>query len=93
MINEELAYSMIGHRINEALNAGADCMVTPCPLCHVALDMFQKQAAKKVGLTKELPILHLPQLVGLALGISEKQLELHRHLVKATGLVDLSRRS
>lgn len=90
MTNEALAHKMIGRRLKEALDASADCMVTPCPLCHIALDMFQKQAAKKVGLTRQMPVLHLPQLVGLALGVSEKQLELNRHLVKATGLFDLS---
>jgi len=82
MPNEAAASGMIAHRLEEALKADADCIVTPCPLCHVALDMFQKQALGKVGIRRTIPVLHLPQLVGLALGISEKNLQFSRHLVR-----------
>jgi succinate dehydrogenase / fumarate reductase cytochrome b subunit len=35
-----------------------------------------------------MPVLHLPQLVGLALGLAPKELGLQRHVVKPTAVVD-----
>ena len=86
MTNEALVLGMIGYRLEEALKAGANCIVTPCPLCHIALDMFQKQALKKIGINRTIPVLHLPQLIGLALGLSEKELQFGRHLVPVNSL-------
>jgi len=86
MTNEALALSIIGYRLEEAFRAGANCVVTPCPLCHIALDMFQKQALKKAGTNRIIPVLHLPQLVGLALGLSEKELQFGRHLIPVDSL-------
>ncbi|SVC87660.1 uncharacterized protein METZ01_LOCUS340514 [marine metagenome] len=60
---------------------GADIMVTPCPLCHLNLDGFQPRAASKNKRKIELPILHLPQLIGLALGLDPQELGVQRHIV------------
>ena len=81
MTNEAAALGMIACRLEEVFETEADCIVTPCPLCHIALDMFQKQALSKVGINRRVPVLHLSQLVGLALGLSEKELQLGRHLI------------
>ena len=56
-------------------------MVTPCPLCHLNLDGFQPKASAQSGIKIHMPILHLPQLVGLALGFSPKEMGLGRHIV------------
>jgi succinate dehydrogenase / fumarate reductase cytochrome b subunit len=56
-------------------------MVTPCPLCHLNLDGMQSQAAKQEHTTINLPILHLPQLLGLAMGLNPKTLGLQRNLI------------
>jgi succinate dehydrogenase / fumarate reductase cytochrome b subunit len=78
---------MTGNHLAEAQDRGAHLMVTPCPLCHMNLDLQQSRAARQMGRRLDLPVLHLPQLVGLALGIPLKSLGLARHLVSAkTGL-------
>jgi succinate dehydrogenase / fumarate reductase cytochrome b subunit len=61
-------------------------MVTPCPLCHTVLDGFQREIEKDLGKKLNMPILHLPQLVGLALGFSPRELNINRHIVAARGL-------
>jgi succinate dehydrogenase / fumarate reductase, cytochrome b subunit len=76
-----MAARMSGENLVEARDGGADCMVTPCPLCHMSLDIYQQRAEEAMGRAIGLPILHLPQLVGLALGYSPKELGLPRHLV------------
>jgi succinate dehydrogenase / fumarate reductase cytochrome b subunit len=75
------AFTMAGTHLSEAIAAGADCVVTPCPLCHLNLDSRQPEVARVIGRSLHLPILHLPQLIGLALGIDPEVLGLHRHIV------------
>ena len=78
---DETSASMAARAVLNAAGAGADVIVTPCPLCHAALEGCQREAERLVGERLRLPVLHLPQLVGLALGFSPRQLELQRHLV------------
>jgi succinate dehydrogenase / fumarate reductase cytochrome b subunit len=59
---------------------GADCLVTPCPLCHVVMDGLQPEIEREVGSRWNLPVLHVSQLVGLALGLSPARLGLGRHV-------------
>ena len=71
-----------------AKKAGADAIVTPCPLCHMALDMWQHDSQKKFDANITMPILHLPQLVGLALGFSPQELEINKHIVSAVHMLE-----
>jgi succinate dehydrogenase / fumarate reductase cytochrome b subunit len=79
-MNRETSLRQAGTHLGDALDAGADCLVTPCPLCHLNLDMQQPEAAKVVGRDLGLAVLHLPQLVGLALGFEPKQLGMPLHI-------------
>jgi succinate dehydrogenase / fumarate reductase cytochrome b subunit len=76
----EVSLRQAGTHVGDALDAGADCLVTPCPLCHLNLDMQQPEAAKVVNRDLGLAVLHLPQLVGLALGFEPKELGMGRHI-------------
>ncbi|CAN5443190.1 CoB--CoM heterodisulfide reductase iron-sulfur subunit B family protein [soil metagenome] len=76
----EVSLRQAGTHIGDALDAEADCLVTPCPLCHLNLDMQQPEAAKVVNRDLGLAVLHLPQLIGLALGFSPKELGMTRHI-------------
>lgn len=84
---EAVAMAMSGANMKEAAEQGADCMVTPCPLCHMSLDIYQDRAGQAVNTPLNLPILHLPQLLGLAMGISAKDLGLARHLTSVDSIV------
>ena len=71
-----------GRHLADAIDAGADCLVTPCPLCHLNLDLQQPDAEKFVERELGIPVLHLPQMVGLALGLEPKELGMDKHVVK-----------
>jgi succinate dehydrogenase / fumarate reductase, cytochrome b subunit len=75
------SFAMAGKRLQAAMAAGADCLVTPCPLCHLNLDSRQPEIERAIGQRLGIPILHFPQLVGLALGLSPQQLGLDKHIV------------
>jgi succinate dehydrogenase / fumarate reductase cytochrome b subunit len=69
-----------GRHLSDAVDADADCLVTPCPLCHLNLDLQQPLAERIVGRPLNMPVLHLPQLVGLALGADPKELGMSKHI-------------
>lgn len=85
--NEANALKMVGNHTLEAKREGADAMVTPCPLCHMNLDGQQPNAGDAVGERPNLPILHLPQLIGLAIGIEPSDLGFDRHTVSSAGVL------
>ncbi|MEK6545350.1 MAG: heterodisulfide reductase, partial [Nitrospinota bacterium] len=58
-----------------------------CPLCHLNLDSYQPEIDKIVQTKLNLPILHLPQLVGIALGIDPKELGMNKHIVSTEMLL------
>ena len=80
-MNRTTSLRQAGRHLADALDAGADCLVTPCPLCHLNLDMQQPEAEKFVERDLGIPVLHLPQMVGLALGLEPKELGMTKHVV------------
>jgi succinate dehydrogenase / fumarate reductase, cytochrome b subunit len=84
----ETSFKMAGGHIQEAMAAGADCIVTPCPLCHLNLDSRQPEVEKVIGQKLGLPIIHLPQLIALALGVSPQDLGLERHIVSTRPVLE-----
>src|SRR6187397_2507362 len=82
--DEKVAIKLTGQHILSAKTGGAQAMVTPCPLCHTVLDGFQREIANDLGPELDVPVLHLPQLVGLALGLTPEELNIDRHVVAAT---------
>jgi len=84
--DEKVAIKLTGQHILSAKTGGAKAMVTPCPLCHTVLDSFQGEIEKDMSQKLDMPVLHLPQLVGLALGLSAEELKIDRHMVPAGAL-------
>jgi succinate dehydrogenase / fumarate reductase cytochrome b subunit len=80
-MNKDASLKQAGRHLGDAADADADCLVTPCPLCHLNLDLQQPLAERAAGRELNMPVLHLPQLLGLALGLEPKQLGMNRHVV------------
>jgi succinate dehydrogenase / fumarate reductase cytochrome b subunit len=80
--NPKTANRLSGTALSDAIDSGADAIVTPCPLCHLRMDTQQKSISKEIGRDMKIPILHFPQIVGLALGISKDELGLNQHIEK-----------
>src|SRR6476661_8727802 len=74
--------------IEQAKEAGADAIVTPCPLCHLSLDAWQSKLKETTGKDFAMPILHLSQLVGVAAGLEESELKFKRHVVPVTPILE-----
>jgi succinate dehydrogenase / fumarate reductase cytochrome b subunit len=85
---EETALGELIQPIEQAMEAGADAMVTPCPLCHLSLDAWQSKLRAATGKDFRMPILHLSQLVGVAAGLEESELKFKRHVVSVAPVLD-----
>lgn len=83
---EKIAIKLAGRHVKSAQDSGAKAIVTPCPLCHTVLDTLQPEMETDLKTTLKMPILHLPQLVGLALGIHPRDLGMDRHVVPTTDI-------
>ncbi len=79
--NTPLSEKLTANILIDANNHGAEAIVTPCPLCHLNLDVKQRSAAKEANTNIKIPVLHLPQLLGLAFGYSKEELGLNHHVV------------
>jgi len=85
---EETALGELIQPIEQASEAGADAIVTPCPLCHLSLDAWQSKLKATTGKDFRMPILHLSQLVGVAAGLEESELKFKRHVVSVAPVVE-----
>lgn len=87
MPKEEIQRRLSGKVLEQALAAGADAVVVCCPLCHVNLDLKQGQINKALGTDYKVPILYLSQVLGLAFGLSEEDVMLHKNIVDPRPLI------
>ena len=87
-INERNSVAMVGNHTAEAVDEGADAMVTPCPLCHLNLDGYQPKAMTQTQRKIDLPIIHLPQLIGLAMGFFPSEMGLQRHIISPKPVIE-----
>jgi succinate dehydrogenase / fumarate reductase cytochrome b subunit len=85
---EETALGELVQPIEQALEAGADAIVTPCPLCHLSLDAWQSKLRATTGREFGMPILHLSQLIGVAAGLPDSALKFKRHVVSVAPVLE-----
>jgi len=83
MTSRAPALEMVKILLQSAEKNGADVIATACPLCQVNLECYQNAVNEEYGTDFNLPILYFTQLVGIALGISPKELGFGVELVSA----------
>ncbi|GMT42039.1 MAG: heterodisulfide reductase [bacterium] len=88
MANKTSSLTLSGNVIEGALETGADCIMSPCPLCHLNLDAYQPEIESMFGRKIPLPILHYPQLIALALGLSLDELGMNTHIVRPNSALE-----
>jgi heterodisulfide reductase subunit B len=81
MPEPDVALELINKILRNAQEHGAQCLITPCPLCQINLDAYQSQVNSKFKTRYNLPVLFVTQLIGIALGIPAKELALDKNIV------------
>jgi heterodisulfide reductase subunit B len=78
----------LSHKIlQNAVDCGADLVVTACPLCHANLDVFQKQIKDEYGADWDIPVVYFTQLMGVAYGLDAKTLGIDKHFTDGVGFL------
>jgi len=70
-----------GQILEDAAIRGAKAVVVACPMCHSNLDLRREAIEQRMGKHYSMPVLYITQVLGMALGLDERTLGLHRHLV------------
>ncbi|MCD4677884.1 MAG: disulfide reductase, partial [Desulfobacula sp.] len=74
----EAGMELVGRILKSA--KGADAILTVCPMCQMNLESSQKKISQKQGIDLEIPILFLPQFLGLAMGKSQNDVRMDLNL-------------
>jgi heterodisulfide reductase subunit B len=77
---EDVALKLSKEIIECAVNNGANCIVTTCPLCQMNLEAYQDEINNTYNTHYAMPILFFTQLLGLAFGFSEEELGIDKNL-------------
>jgi heterodisulfide reductase subunit B len=85
---KDAVLELSGRILSAAREAGAQALCVACPLCQMNLDLRQAQIEGHLGVKLGLPVLYFTQFLGLALGLSPRELGLHLHTVSTRPLLD-----
>jgi len=83
MTSRHAALDMVRVLLQNAIDNEADVIATACPMCQINLECYQTQVNDEFGTNFSVPILYFTQLLGLALGVSQKKLGFGKEFVSA----------
>jgi heterodisulfide reductase subunit B len=83
---KEVGLKLVGSLLQAA--KGADCIVTVCPMCQMNLESYQGDVSRYMGEDLRIPVLYLPQLLGLAFDLPQRSLRLRRNMTSPRPVLD-----
>jgi len=86
-VEEDIALSMAKQKLDNVTANKVDALVTICPFCSIMYEDNQRKIESKFDVKYELPVLYYPQILGLALGVDQKQLGFRLNKVKTDALL------
>ncbi len=87
-VNEALAIRLARDKIKSMKEAGALFATVVCPACGNQLDLQQLGLKDSYGETYNLPVLLYPQILGLAMGMSEEEMGIEMNRVPADPILE-----
>jgi heterodisulfide reductase subunit B len=87
-VNEPLAIRLARDKIKSMKDYGAEFAAICCPACGNQLDLQQLGLKDSYGEVYNLPVLLYPQILGLALGLSEDDIGLEMNRVSADSILE-----
>ena len=76
----QVAQKVVNEIISKAMEAGAECLVTACAMCHLNLEI-------RCTLENPIPVLHFSELLSMALGAQDQTKWFPRHIVDPVPLL------
>jgi heterodisulfide reductase subunit B len=86
-INDKIPMQLTRDKLNNIKSVGAQALITICPFCHMMYDTNQVRIERMFNEAYGIPVLHYPQLLGLAMGIKPEELALSELRVDASEIL------
>jgi heterodisulfide reductase subunit B len=86
-VNEEVPFQMAREKLDHIRAVKAQALITVCPFCHMMFDLNQPRIERAFNEKFGMPVLHYPQLLGLAMGFTPEELALNELRVKPSELL------
>ena len=83
-VNEEVPFQLAKEKLEHVKAVKAQALITVCPFCHMMYDLNQPRIERTFEEKFGIPVLHYPQLLGLAMGFTPEELLLNALRVKPT---------
>ncbi|MCW4024454.1 MAG: CoB--CoM heterodisulfide reductase iron-sulfur subunit B family protein [Candidatus Bathyarchaeota archaeon] len=87
-VSDKIALQLARNKLNHIKMVDAQALITICPFCHIMYDTNELRIEKMFNEVYGIPILHYPQLLGLALGMSPDELAFGDLRVKASKIME-----
>ncbi len=87
-INDKIALQLARDKLNHVKIVEAQALITICPFCHIMYDTNELRIEKMFNETYGIPIIHYPQLLGLAMGMTPEELAFNELRVNALKLLN-----
>jgi heterodisulfide reductase subunit B len=86
-VSDKVALALARDKLNHVKQVDAQALITICPFCHIMYDTNELRIEKMFNETYGIPILHYPQLLGLAMGLTPEELAFNELRVNASKIL------
>jgi heterodisulfide reductase subunit B len=73
-VSDKIALQLARDKLSHVKQVDAQALITICPFCHIMYDTNELRIEKMFNEVYGIPVLHYPQLLGLALGMTPEEL-------------------
>ena len=87
-VNDQIPLYLAGDKLRNIKAVKAQALITVCPLCHMMFDINQPRIERLLCEKFAIPVLHYPQLLGLAMGFTPKEMAIDELRVDATNILN-----
>jgi heterodisulfide reductase subunit B len=86
-VSDKVALALARDKLNHVKQVEAQALITICPFCHIMYDTNELRIEKMFNETYGIPILHYPQLLGLAMGMTPQELAMNELRVNPSNII------
>ena len=88
-VSDQVALQLARDKLGHIKMVDAQALITACPFCHIMFDTNELRIERMFSETYGIPVLHYPQLLGLAMGMTPEELAFNELRVDASKILKL----
>ncbi len=86
-VSDKVALQLARDKLNHVKMVDAEALITICPFCHIMYDTNELRIERMFNEAYGIPVLHYPQLLGLAMGLTSEELAFNELRVNTSKLL------